>query len=312
VRGRWLLGAIVVLGLGAAMSLQIVRDRRYSDVASPVDELYFTSGDSIGRMALSFKPLLADVYWIRAVQYFGGTRLESRRAIEAGGTGAGSHYDLLYPLLDVTTTLDPAFNIAYRFGSTFLAEGYPNGPGRPDLAVKILDKGTAANPGRWQYLYDKAFVYYWSLHDYREAAHWFQEASKIPGSPSWMPGLAAFMLGQGGDRRSSRFLWQQIHDTAEQQYMRDNATFHLTQLELADLGDRLTALVDRYRARTGELPADFEPLVRAGWLRAVPTDVDGVPFVIDRATGRATLRRPSQYAPLPDEPPPATPGAPAP
>jgi hypothetical protein len=93
--------------------------------------------------------------------------------------------------------------------------------------------------------------------------------------------------------------------------MRDNATFHLTQLDLADLADRLTALADRYRSRTGELPADFEPLVRAGWLRAVPTDVDGVPFVIDGATGRATLRRPSQYAPLPDELPPAMPGGPA-
>jgi hypothetical protein len=44
----------------------------------------------------------------------------------------------------------------------------------------------------------------------------------------------------------------------------------------------------------------------------VPTDVEGVPFVIDPQTGRATLRRPSRYAPLPEEPLPAPPGGVAP
>jgi tetratricopeptide (TPR) repeat protein len=301
VHRAWL-AVLVAVCLTSAIALQVARDARYPNVASPVDELYFTSGDSIGRMSLSFKPLLADLYWIRAVQYFGGTRIAAEQARYPGREAPASHYDLLYPLLDVTTTLDPQFNIAYRFGSIFLAEGYPNGPGQPELAIKLLDKGFAANPTKWQYVYDKAFVYYWSVKDYQQSAHWFSEAARIKGSPSWMPGLAAFMLGQGGDRRSSRFLWQQIHDTAEQQYMRDNATFHLTQLDLADLADRLSALLDRYRAQTGLHPMDFEPLVRAGWLRAVPTDVEGVGFVIDPQTGRATLRRPSRYAPLPEEP----------
>lgn len=303
---RWALGVIVVAGLAAAIALQVARDVRYAAVASPVEDLYFTSGDSIGRAALSFKPLLADIYWIRAVQYFGGHHIEAQQTQEAGGA-ASSHYDLLYPLLDVTTTLDPQFNIAYRFGSIFLAEGYPNGPGQPELAVKLLDKGFAANPTKWQYVYDKAFVYYWAVKDYKASAHWFAEAAKIKGSPSWMPGLAAFMLGQGGDRRSSRFLWQQIHDTAEQQYMRDSATFHLTALDLADEADRLSAVLDRYRAQTGLQVMDFAPLVQAGWLRGVPTDPDGVPFVVNPQNGRATLRRPSKYAPLPEEPLPDAP-----
>ena len=38
---------------------------------------------------------------------------------------AADDYPLLYPLLDLTTTLDPRFNIAYRFGAVFLAEPYP-------------------------------------------------------------------------------------------------------------------------------------------------------------------------------------------
>ena len=195
-----LLALIVAAGLGSAIALQSARDRWFPQVASPVDEIYFSSGEALGRMALSFKSLLADVYWMRAVQYFGGTRLDVKNGVAPKPGSGRTGYDLLYPLLDVTTTLDPSFNIAYRFGATFLAEGYPNGPGRPDQAVALLEKGFDNNPGKWQYLYDKAFVYYWSMHDYRQAAHWFSEAAKVPGSPAWMPGLAAFMLGAG--RRS--------------------------------------------------------------------------------------------------------------
>ena len=56
---------------------------------------------------------------------------------------ADADYALLYPLLDITTTLDPLFNIAYRFGAIFLAEAYPAGAGRPDLAIALLEKGIA-------------------------------------------------------------------------------------------------------------------------------------------------------------------------
>ena len=71
--------------------------------------------------------IVADIYWIRAVQYFGRTRLDAR---------PGKSYDLLYPLLDITTTLDPQFNLAYRFGAVFLAEAYPGGAGQPARAAR--------------------------------------------------------------------------------------------------------------------------------------------------------------------------------
>jgi hypothetical protein len=141
-----LLALIVAAGLASAIAMQSARDRWFPEVASPVDEIYFSSGEALGRMALSYKSLLADVYWIRAVQYFGGTRLDMKNGVMPAPGSGRSSYDLLYPLLDVTTTLDPSFNIAYRFGATFLAEGYPNGPGRPDQAVALLDKGFANNP----------------------------------------------------------------------------------------------------------------------------------------------------------------------
>ena len=74
------------------------------------------------RLAVGFNALWPDIYWIRAVQYFGGTKLSMDEK---------KNFDQLYPLLDITTSLDPHFNIAYRFGSILLSEGYPNGPATP-------------------------------------------------------------------------------------------------------------------------------------------------------------------------------------
>ncbi len=295
----WWLAAFIVAGLAAAISLQAARDRWYPEIGSPVDELYFTSGDAVGRMALSYKALLADIYWIRAVQYFGSTRIEARSRSTDVRSSRSAGYDLLYPLLDVTTSLDPAFNIAYRFGSIFLAEEYPMGPGRPELAIALLDKGFAANPHKWQYVYDKAFVYSWALHDSKQAAHWFNEAARIPGSPEWMPGMAAFMLEQGGDRRNARMMWQQIHDAAEHEYVRDNAAFHLAQLDAVDAADQLTTLVKRVERETGSRVTSFDPLVSRGILPGMPTDADGAPFVIDQASGRVDVDSRSRFYPLP-------------
>ncbi len=40
--------------------------------------LYMRSGTAVKRMALGFDALAADVYWIRAIQHYGGDRLRAR------------------------------------------------------------------------------------------------------------------------------------------------------------------------------------------------------------------------------------------
>ena len=57
-----------------------------------------------------------------------------------------ANLDLLWPLLDVTTTLDPHLLVAYRFGSMFLSDAPPRGAGRPDLGMQLIQRGIQANP----------------------------------------------------------------------------------------------------------------------------------------------------------------------
>jgi hypothetical protein len=298
-RAGWIVMAALAC-LAAAAAVQFVRDERMPPTAGEDTILYVPSPTAMKRLALGYDDVLADLYWIRAVQWFGGHTLVERARIE---------HDLLYPLLDITTTLDPHFNMAYRFGAIFLAEGAPR-PGNPDLAIALLEKAMRTMPERWHYPYDIAFVHYWWRHDYQAAAQWFEKASRLEGSPEWLPGLAAMTLTEGGNRAASRFLWKRILDEAEQEYMRNTASHRLVQLDVLDELDKLNAAMDQVAATTGERPRTWEPLRRAGWLRRVPpVDPSGTPYAIDERTGRATVSPSSRYFPLPDDTP-AEPSAP--
>jgi tetratricopeptide (TPR) repeat protein len=245
------------------------------------------------RMALSFDAIASDIYWIRAIQYYGSTRL-SRSAARS--------YDLLFPLLDLTTSLDPHFSIAYRFGAFFLSEKAPGGAGRPDLSIALLNKAMAANPGRWEYPYDVGFVYY-REGDYKTAAEWFLKASQVPGATNWLAPLAAVTAATGGDLASSRTLWRNILATAEQPWMREAAEHRLQQLDAIDVIRQLEQLTAEYERRHGDPPPDWNDLVRDGALRGVPLDPAGHPYVLNPYWGSVTVADDSPMWPLPTDGP---------
>lgn len=287
-------GAACVLAAGV-VGLQAARERLGPLPVPPGGGavMYVQSPEIVSRMVLGYDGLAADLYWLRAIQHYGGTKRSSDPA---------KTYGQLYPLLDLTTSLDPRFKIAYRFGGIFLAEPFPSGAGRPDLAVALLKKGLRAEPTRWEYAQDLGFVHYWWRGDYTEAAAWFVKASEMPGAPNWLKPLAAVTLSQGGSRASSRQLWEQVLASAEVDWLRSSAIQRLRQLDALDRMDILNQLVERYVRRTGLSPRSWSDLVRARDLPGIPVDPDGRPFLLDPATGRARLDPSSPLLPLPTEP----------
>ncbi len=284
---------LVAALLAVAVWLQHVRETSFA-LPTPEDEsLYLRSGAAARRLALAYRGLAADIYWIRAIQYYGGTkRTIGAVAAQPDGQDAHRRYDLLYPLLDLTTTLDPRFHIAYRFGAIFLAEPYPGGPGRPDLAIALLEKGIREQPERWDYMQDIGFVNYWWRHDYESAAAWFERASEVPGAPWWLRSLAATTLAQGGDRQSSRMMWESIRQSAEIDWLRHEAEKRLAQLKALDDIDVLQKQVTDFAARTGHVPTRWT---------VAPRDPSGTPYVLD-AHGHVTVSPDSPLFPLPTEP----------
>jgi len=289
VRPTGALAALVLLA--AAGGLQMVRERIVPEPPAALPALWLQSPAVLDRLSLEFDALAADAYWIRAVVYYGSVRRSD---------GPQKNYDLLYPLLDITTTLDPRFLLAYRMGAIFLSEGYPGGPGRPDLAIALLEKGLKQDPNRWQLMHDIGFVYFWTIRDYNTAASWLERASEVPGAPVWLKPVAAGMVARGGDRQTARLMWRELLKS-DADFLADTARQRLAQLDAMDQIDGLHSLIARVTLATGRRPTAWSDLIAAGWLRGVPLDPAGFPYVMDPITARVTVLHESRLYPLPTD-----------
>jgi tetratricopeptide (TPR) repeat protein len=290
--------AIAIL-MTAIVALQMVRERRYAETESAQQILYVSSPAVLTRLALSYDAIVADLYWIRAIQHYGGTRLSNR---------PDKSYDLLYPLLDLTTSLDPYFTIAYRFGAFFLSEKKPGGAGRPDLAIKLLSKAMAAQPDRWEYPHDIGFVHYRDG-EYGQAADWFERAAETTGAQKageradiWLRPLAANTLAAGGDTKSSRVIYEHLLDS-EAAWLREDAARRLKKLDAIDQIAELERRTHAYAQQFADGELRWEDLVRAGFLRFVPLDPAGYPYVLNPWWGDVTVSEDSPIWPLPTENP---------
>ncbi len=254
----------------AICPLQARIDSQSSALLRPQPELLMRSPKLLKNLSLGYDSLLADIYWTRTVQYY-GTKLARH----------DPNFDLLTPLLDLTTALDPHLIVAYKFGAIFLAEPSPVGAGRPDLAADLIRRGIAANPSEWSLWATLGFNDYWYLKDYRKAADAYLEGSKQPGEQDWMRGMAAKILEEGGSTKNSRFLWAQIYQSTQEPALRKNALAHLQALNAEEDAKHLEDLAAQFKQRFGRNPASIREMIAAGMLRGEPVDPAGYAFILE-------------------------------
>lgn len=263
---RIFLGALLAgCFAGSVAMLQYLEHIR--PTATLEEVLYVPSPKLLNKMSLGYGTLIADIYWTRAVQYFGSHH--KRGAME---------YKLLQPLLDIATTLDPKLLPAYDFGSLFLAQQPPAGAGEPVQAAELLQRGIQNNPKEWRLYEDLGFIYYMELKDYQKAGQTFEQASKIPGAHPFLKIMAARTLAMGGNSQTSRMLWQSLFENTDDQTIRDNAIKHLRALAVDEDITALEPVVQKYHERAGHWPASFSELVDTQYLAAIPRDPLGHPY----------------------------------
>lgn len=273
----WLLVAVLLGGFVCIWQLQTRIDRQKSAILVEEDQLAFRSPNLVNKLSLEYAPLMAAIYWTRVVQYFG----EKHRLHQA-------NLDLLWPLLDITTTLDPHLMPAYRFGSIFLSERPPRGEGRTDLAVKLLERGIAANPEEWRLYQDLGNVYYFDAKDYAKASEAYAEGSKNPHAMIWMKIMAAKIAAEGESPETSYFLWLQVYQTTTDPTVKKNAEDHLRVMQVELDSKEINRLADEYQKRTGHRATRIDDLVEAGLLKGILRDPAGYPYIIGE-DGKADL-----------------------
>jgi hypothetical protein len=272
---------LLVSCLAASCFLQPRIDAVYPS-NSMEDVLFISSPDFVKRASLGYSGLLADIYWIRAVQYFG--KKHEKDSME---------YKALAPLLDITTTLDPNLLVAYEWGSTFLDQPPPMGVGDDTAAVALIRKGIRNNRGNWHLYFTLGFIQYLGQHDNQAAAETFTEGSRVPGANPLLKVMAARMLTDAGSLETARLMWQSLYEQTNDKDLKRAAELHLACLVVDEEIPKLQNLVETFRARFGEAPASWTELIRAGALRGVPLDPLGQPYVLQR-DGRVVVSDPKK------------------
>jgi hypothetical protein len=275
-------GACLILSL-AASSIVLHRTDQLRPQATLDEVLFLSSPKVIKRASLGYDGLMACIYWTRAVQYFGYRH-----------HGFAASYNLLAPLLEITTHLDPHLLVAYEFGSTFLAPKPPQGAGEPERAIELMEYGIQNNPDSWKLYYDLGFVYYMELKDYKNAAVTFERGSKVPNAHPFLKILAAQMAQHAGEYQTARMLWSAALQTTQDQQIKENAVEHLRALRVDEDVQHLQEAVTRFGERTGRLPASLSEVATAEGIPGVPTDPDGHPYKLT-AEGRVELRVPDDF-----------------
>lgn len=192
----------------------------------------------------SFRTSIADVYYLRMVQYY-GEHLQSGRL------------ESLPAMVDLVTALSPHFMRPYQFGAFALVDA-----GRPDLSVKILERGFKENPTEWgfpAYLGYFAYQYGPGTKEQNDLAggRWYEKAAAIPGSPAFLSRLAATLTAKGGENEKAIVMWGQVY-AAGDKYARQKAVTGLELILPSAEAARMKALAPLYDTMP---KAEFEALI---------------------------------------------------
>ena len=247
------------------------------------EALYLRSSTVLKRMSLGYSGLLADIYWTRAVQYFGNRHRQGLR-----------QFDLLDPMLNIATDLDPHLIPAYETGALLLCQPPPNGADQPEHAVALLQKGIRENPSYWHLYFTLGFVQYLERHDYNAAREAFQKGSEIPGAQLWMKVMAARMAEHADEYDTAIELWNRVSETTHEQSVRDTALEHIRSIHADSAIDALEAKIHAYQQSKGRLPARWTDLIHDGFIPGIPLDPVGDPFRL-MADGTIEVQKPDQF-----------------
>ncbi len=231
---------VVVVCAGFVVAYQVSRPAQ-----APADPRVFVpSPQFFLDFSPSYRTSIADVYYLRMVQYYGehvrSGRLESLPA-----------------MVDLVTVLSPHFMRPYRFGAFALVDA-----GRPDLSVKLLERGFRENPTQWAFpAYLGYFTYQYGTGSKAQndlaAAHWYEKAAAIPGSPDYLSRLAATLTAKGGQAEKAVVMWGQVY-AAGDKYARQKAVTGLDRILPSAEAARMKALAPLYDTMS---KADFEALI---------------------------------------------------
>jgi tetratricopeptide (TPR) repeat protein len=255
----------LVATIAAGRSLGPLDERR----ADETHLLYLPNGKHLKVASLGQAPLVADVIYLWAIQYYANYEGEDRyRYVE-------------HIFRDVIAELDPHYVDAYWLGALIMTlEGHDLEGG-----LRLLDHGFANNPDQWVLPYVAA----WECHfagEFERASDYFRAAANVPGAPPQVRRAIGGMMKRAGNIRGALAEWMAIlEDPSSDDASRAIASRQVRDLKFkADVADLRTA-VAAFQRDNRRNPESLKQLVQTGYIRMVPLDPDLAPYIYDPVTG---------------------------
>jgi len=227
-----LLGSLALCG--AVVFTGLVHARIEPRTRADRGEAYVPTPRTAKTAALGFDAVVADYYWLQAIQAVGGDRIVDAKV--------GRHVG---KLIDVVTTLDPWVDHPYRFAALWMTEGEAN----VRTAIALLRRGIEYHPDEWRNWFYLGFDHFYYLGETEEAADALQQASSLPGSPTYLPRLVARLRSADADIDVSVVFLRQLLDTTEDDGKRAVYQAALDEIEV----EQKARFLDRARSAYREL-----------------------------------------------------------
>jgi len=266
----------LLLGMGGILLLACVGwlqgelDLRQDRTVVQIEGLaQLPKGEYLKPALLGYDHLGADFLWLRLIQVIGKKR------------NSADEYEWMYHALDVITTLDPQYAYAYYAGGVILGDL----ANRPDLSIRLLEKGVSANPEVWNIPFLLGYNYYFLLGDPSKGAEYIMEAARRPDGPSYLPGLATRMAAEAGSPDTALvFLEARLTDTHDPE-MREVLANRKKEVIIERDLLMLESAVEAYRTQHQTLPSTLTDLVVSGALSSLPQEPFGGDYRLDPKTG---------------------------
>jgi hypothetical protein len=197
--------------------------------------------------SLGFDTVLADYYWLQALQLVGGERGETER-----------HAATIGKMVDLITTLDPWGGAPYRLAAVWMTDSKQS----VRTANRLLERGIEYNPSEWRNRYYLGFNYFFYLEENAKAADAFESALPLEGAPRYLGALVARLrMNEGGLEMAAGFL-AELARTASDEYARAEYLKALDEIETERRARLLDAAREEYWRRHGEDIREVQDLLR--------------------------------------------------
>jgi hypothetical protein len=227
--------------------------------------MYFPSGIALRAVSMGYYAPLADLVWLRFIQYYGEHRMTDVK------------FEFLYHILDILTTLDSRFTYAYTLGALMLTHDASS----PDQAKHLLKKGMHENPDDWRLPFIYGFINYAFLGEHSIAKTYFKIASLKPDAPDLPRRWAAFVTYfKLGDLKSSLALWVDLYNNTENPEEKVIATYYIEKISMKLDIQHLNQSIRIFEERAGRLPYNLQELVTSRTIESIPAEPHGEKYYL--------------------------------